>query len=135
ATLAEAAGIALTVHVPEDSAIVSAPPEWLDRLLGVLLDNAIKYSNRGGAVEVAVRAEGGRVHLVVDDSGPGIPPEERPRIFDRFHRASERAGGAGLGLAIADAVVRATQGHWEIGTSPARGASMAITWTRALVER
>jgi signal transduction histidine kinase len=131
-TLAEADGLSIEVHPPEGSTIVSAPPEWLDRLLGVLLDNACKYSNPGGSVAVAVRAEGSRVRLVVDDSGPGIPPEERARIFDRFHRATERPGGAGLGLAIADAVVRATDGHWEIGSSPAGGARMSITWPRAL---
>jgi signal transduction histidine kinase len=114
-TLAEAGDISIGVRVADDSAVVVAPPEWLDRLLGVLLDNACKYSNPGGAV---------------DDSGPGIPPEERPRIFDRFHRATEGPGGAGLGLAIADAVVRATSGHWEIGSSPAGGASMSVTWPR-----
>jgi signal transduction histidine kinase len=131
-TLAEARDLSIRVSVPEDSAVVSAPPEWLDRLLGVLLDNACKYAGPGGTVDVAVRPEGGRVRLVVDDSGPGIPAEERPRIFDRFHRATERPDGAGLGLAIADAVVRATSGHWEIGSSPAGGASMSVTWPRAL---
>jgi two-component system OmpR family sensor kinase len=130
--LAEARGLSISLRLPGDSAIVSAPPEWLDRLLGVLLDNACKYSDAGGAVDVSVTAEGGRVRLVVDDSGPGIPPKERPRIFDRFHRATERPDGAGLGLAIADAVVRATNGHWQIGSSPADGASMSVTWPRAL---
>jgi len=72
------------------------------------------------------------VRLAVDDSGPGIAPEERPRIFDRFHRATEQPGGAGLGLAIADAVVRATNGRWDIGTSAAGGASMAVSWSRGL---
>ena len=131
-TLAEAEGLSISLGLSEDSAVVTAPPEWLDRLLGVLLDNACKYSNPGGSVEVAVRVEGGRVRVVVDDSGPGIPPGELPRIFDRFHRASERPGGAGLGLAIADSVVRATSGHWEIGSSPAGGASMSVTWPRTL---
>ncbi len=70
------------------------------------------------------------MRLTVDDSGPGIPPEERPRIFDRFHRATEGPSGAGLGLAIADAVVRATNGRWEIGSSPAGGASISVTWPR-----
>ena len=131
-TLAEARDVSIGVRVAEGSAVVVAPPEWLDRLLGVLLDNACKYSNAGGAVDVAVGAEGGRVRLTVDDSGPGIPSEERPRIFDRFHRATEGPGGAGLGLAIADAVVRATSGHWEIGSSPAGGASMSVTWPRKM---
>ena len=115
------------------SVVITTPPEWLDRLLGVLLDNACKYSAVGGSVQVVVANEGGRVRLTVDDSGPGIPPEERSRIFDRFHRAVDgTAGGAGLGLAIADAIVRATQGRWEVGTSEQAGARMSVTWSRTL---
>jgi signal transduction histidine kinase len=131
-TMAEARELSLGVRVADEPAVVTAPPEWLDRLLGVLLDNACKYADTGGRVDVAVRAEGGRVRLVVDDTGPGIPPQERSRIFDRFHRATERPGGAGLGLAIADAVVGATGGRWEIGTSPQGGASMSVSWPRTL---
>jgi hypothetical protein len=72
---------------------VTVPPEWLDRLLGVLLDNACKYSPKGGAISVSVGGEGRRVRLTVDDSGPGIPPEQRSRVFDRFHRATDTPGG------------------------------------------
>ncbi|MBO0686501.1 MAG: HAMP domain-containing histidine kinase [Candidatus Dormibacteraeota bacterium] len=131
-TMAEARSLALSLNLGDQAAVVVAPPEWLDRLLGVLLDNACKYSGAGGSVDVAVRAEGGRVRLVVDDSGPGIPAEERSTIFDRFHRASEQARGAGLGLAIANAVVGATGGRWDVGCSPAGGASMAVSWPRGL---
>jgi signal transduction histidine kinase len=129
-TRAEAQGLSLSIRVPEGGAVVSAPPEWLDRLLGVLLDNACKYSPERGSIDVVVSVEGSRARLTVDDSGPGIPPEERPHIFDRFHRATEGPGGAGLGLAIADAVVRATNGRWEIGSSALGGASVSVTWPR-----
>jgi signal transduction histidine kinase len=132
ATVAEARRLQLRVRTGTGSLVVVAPPEWLDRLLGVLLDNACKYSPEEGSVEVSVRAEGGRVRLAVEDSGPGIAPEERTRIFDRFHRATDQPGGAGLGLAIADAVVRATGGRWEVGASAAGGASMAVSWSRGL---
>jgi hypothetical protein len=121
----------LEVAAGSGSLVVTAPPEWLDRLLGVLLDNACKYSPDGGAIRVSVSTEGGRVQLMVDDAGPGIPADERSRIFDRFHRASEAKGGAGLGLAIADAIVRATNGRWRIDASPAGGASMSVSWPRA----
>ena len=131
-SLAEARGLSLSLDSGPEPAVVTAPPEWLDRLLGVLLDNACKYSGPGGTVEVVVRTEGNRVRLKVDDSGPGIPPEERKRIFDRFHRATQQSGGAGLGLAIADAVVRATNGRWNVGGSAAGGASMSVTWPRTL---
>lgn len=115
-----------------EDAIVTASPEWLDRLIGVLLDNACKYSPEGGSVSVRVTAEGRRVRLTVDDSGPGIPAEERSRVFDRFHRATDVPGGAGLGLAIADAIVHVTGGRWQIGTSPAGGASVSVSWPRSM---
>jgi signal transduction histidine kinase len=115
-----------------DSAIVTAPPEWLDRLVGVLLDNACKYSPDGGSVRVSVASEGRRVRLTVDDSGPGIPPEQRRRVFDRFHRATEAPGGAGLGLAIAGAIARSTGGRWTIGESPLGGARLSVSWPRTL---
>ena len=124
----------LTIHLsaPADGAVIAAPPEWLDRLLGVLLDNACKYAPDGGRVDVTVVVDGSRVALTVDDSGPGIPEDQRTRIFDRFHRATDAQGGAGLGLAIADAIVRATGGRWKVASAPAGGARMAISWGRAL---
>ena len=129
--VAEARHLRLTVQAASGTNVVTAPPEWLDRLLGVLLDNACKYSPEGGSVTVSVAGDGGRIRVTVDDSGPGIPEDERPRVFDRFHRASNQAGGAGLGLAIADAIVRATGGRWRVGSSPLGGASMSVSWPRA----
>jgi signal transduction histidine kinase len=69
--------------------------------LGNLVDNAIRHSPRGGKVDVHVRADGAVVVAEVLDAGPGIPPAERERVFDRFHRGDAAAGsGSGLGLAI-----------------------------------
>ena len=133
--VAEARHLSLGVRLRGGSHVVTAPPEWLDRLIGVLLDNACKYTTERGSVVVTVAEEGSRVRLTVDDSGPGIPVEERPRIFDRFHRATDATGGAGLGLAIADAVVRRTGGRWDLGTSAAGGASMTVSWPRGLAGR
>jgi len=134
AAVAEARGQVLAVHAGSGhaDAIVTAPPEWLDRLVGVLLDNACKYSPDGGAISISVAGDGKRVRLTVDDSGPGIPPDQRARVFDRFHRATDAPGGAGLGLAIADAIARATGGRWHIGTSAAGGASISVSWTRSI---
>lgn len=129
ATVAELRRQRLTVDAAGDVA-VEAPAEWLDRLLGVLLDNACRYTPAGGSIQLRIDTAAGRARVRVDDSGPGIPEEERQRVFDRFHRASERPGGAGLGLAIADAVVRATGGRWEVGRSPLGGAAMGVTWPR-----
>ena len=107
---------------------ISVPEGWLDRLLGVLLDNACRYTPESGSIEVHVRVAAGRVQLRVDDSGPGVPPHERMAVFERFHRATAEGGGSGLGLAIGNAIVEATRGRWELGTSAAGGASFAVWW-------
>jgi signal transduction histidine kinase len=109
-------------------ALVKAPPEWIDRLLGVLIDNACRYSPPGGTVTVQTAVTGPRVRVAVEDDGPGIPEPERERLFDRFHRATSEPGGAGLGLAIADAVVRSTGGVWHITNRPDGGARMQVSW-------
>lgn len=125
-------GMRLATHVTGSlSPIITAPPEWVARLLSVLLDNAVRHSPRGASVTVTVRGETARVQLIVEDSGPGIPAAQRANIFDRFHRASDAPGGAGLGLAIADAIVRSTGGHWEIGDAPEGGARMSVSWPRS----
>jgi signal transduction histidine kinase len=114
---------------------VRATPELVDRLAGVLIDNACKFAGDGGSVAVSVRGTGHRVELCVDDSGPGIPPEQRDAVFDRFHRASHSVAGTGLGLAIADTVVRSTQGEWRIGAAELGGARMEVAWRAASAGR
>ena len=123
-------GISVTVS-PSPAAWISAPPEWIDRLTGVLVDNACRYAGPGGSVRLSVATRGSRVSLTVEDSGPGIPAADRARLFDRFHRATEQGGGAGLGLAIADSIVRSTGGHWRIGESGLGGALFEVSWRRS----
>jgi signal transduction histidine kinase len=114
-----------------EPAWISAPAEWIDRLAGVLADNACRHAGAGGIVSVGVSSRGNRVCLTVEDSGPGIAPELRSRLFDRFHRSTELGGSAGLGLAIADSIVRSTGGQWQIGPSGLGGASFEVSWRRA----
>jgi two-component system, OmpR family, sensor histidine kinase CiaH len=123
-----AVGPAVTAEVGAGPALISAPPDWIDRLAGVLMDNACRYAGPDGQVRIGVRAQGNRVSLTVEDSGPGIPAEDRPRLFDRFHRATEHGPGAGLGLAIGDSIVRSTGGRWQVGDSPLGGALMTVSW-------
>jgi signal transduction histidine kinase len=125
-------GPALTVDAPPTPALISAPPEWVDRLAGVLVDNACRYAGRGGQVRIRVLTQGSRVSLVVEDSGPGIPAADRSRLFDRFYRTAEHASGAGLGLAIGDSIVRSTGGRWQVGDSDLGGALMAVSWHHAV---
>jgi signal transduction histidine kinase len=121
-------GPAVTTDLAVSSALIDAPPEWIDRLTGVLLDNACRYAGADGKVRISVSAAGSRVTLVVEDSGPGIAEEQRSRLFDRFSRATEQKSGTGLGLAIGDSVVQSTAGRWEVGVSPLGGARLAVTW-------
>lgn len=111
-----------------DPVTISGPEAWVERLLGVLVDNANRYAPAGGRIRVSVESADGGAMLRVEDSGPGIPDEERDRIFDRFHRASNEPGGSGLGLAIADAIVSATHGRWQLDRSELGGASFAVRW-------
>jgi two-component system OmpR family sensor kinase len=94
------------------SAFVNGDEEALRILVGNLVDNAIRYTPEGGKVDVTLNYEGGSVILKVEDTGPGIPIEERERIFERFHRISgNEVQGSGLGLAIVKQVV---QGHGAV---------------------
>lgn len=129
--VAQAKGLDISVRSEGAGAmLIKAPPGWLDRLCGVLLDNACRYAGTGGSVRVVVAATGNTVSLAVEDSGPGIPREQRPFLFDRFHRGTDEGDGAGLGLAIADAVVRSTEGRWRVADAPGGGAHMEVTWRR-----
>ncbi len=130
--VAEARGLTLSVASAPGDHVVAIPPEWLDRLLGVLVDNACKFAPDGSTVRIAVGGDAARVTLAVEDAGPGIPVAQRDRIFDRFHRATDGGSGAGLGLAIADGIVRATHGRWRVAESDLGGASMGVSWPRAL---
>ncbi len=135
-TVARSRGISLTVGgaAKDDGdgdgagVWIESPPGWIDRLVGTLVDNACRYVDDGGTVTVTVTGPPGRATLTVEDDGPGIPVEERALLFDRFHRASDHPAGAGLGLAIADAVVRTTGGRWRIAESPLGGALMEVSW-------
>jgi two-component system sensor histidine kinase CiaH len=123
-----AVGPAITADVGSAPVLISAPPEWIDRLMGVLMDNACRFAGPDGQVRIGVRAEGGRLALTVEDSGPGIPEEQRARLFGRFQRAEANGDGAGLGLAIGDAIVRSTGGRWRVAGSPLGGALFEVCW-------
>jgi two-component system OmpR family sensor kinase len=104
AALAQAREIDLGLHHADDVS-VDGQADALLIMLRNLIDNAIKYTPAGGRVDLEVRALSGGALIEVHDSGPGIPPEERERVFDRFYRiAGSAAGGSGLGMAIIKAI-------------------------------
>lgn len=109
-TVADLAGVAAAKGVDlgvqqADPATVDGQPDALQILLRNLVDNAVKYTPGGGTVDISVQHDGQKFVVQVEDSGPGIPPEERERVFDRFYRvAGSDAAGSGLGLAIIKAI-------------------------------
>lgn len=104
-----------------------ADPVLLRQALTNLVDNAIKYSPHGARVQVAVWASDERCGLDILDEGPGIAPERRARVFDRFYRGATSGDGAGLGLGIARWAVDAMGGQLTLETPDTRGSLFRIT--------
>jgi two-component system, OmpR family, sensor histidine kinase MtrB len=120
----------VVLALPDRRVLVHADAERLQRVLENLVNNAIKYSPDGGAVEVSVACEGDQAVLRVRDYGVGISPEALPRIFERSYRAPEAAAyapGLGLGLSIAAHVVARHGG--TIGAAAADGSGTTF-WVR-----
>jgi signal transduction histidine kinase len=115
---------------------VDADPDRLAQALRNLLDNAIAHTaETDGCVALRVEAlPGARVRFAVTDDGPGVPPDERMRIFERFHRTDDardrRAGGAGLGLAIVQAIAEAHDGEVRAVAPEEVGARFELEITR-----
>ena len=91
-------------------------PDAVARVVRILLDNALRYGPRGAPVRIEAYSRAGRAVITVADQGAGIPPEERDRIFERFHRgtAAGSAGGFGLGLAIGRELARRMGGELDV---------------------
>ncbi|MBP7565055.1 MAG: HAMP domain-containing protein [Burkholderiaceae bacterium] len=107
--------------------IVQGVPRLLRRVIRNLLENARRYST--GEVTVTIRQQGARVALAVADHGPGVPPEQRERIFEPFYRlpgASERDGGVGLGLALVKSIVLRHGGHVRCEANEGGGARFVV---------
>ena len=112
-----ASNIDLGVEVQPVS--ISADPSLLDDLLSNLVDNALKYTPAGGTVTVSAGERGGKAFIAVEDTGPGIPEEERERVRQRFYRLPNSPGhGSGLGLAIVDEIAQLYEASLSIGPGP-----------------
>jgi len=119
--LARARGVELEL-VCDDAVPVLGERESLVSMIDNLIDNAIKYSPCGATVTVHVAREGARALLTVADTGPGIPPALRERVFDRFFRNPDQTqSGSGLGLAIVKSVVDRHGGDAVLGEAPGGG--------------
>lgn len=124
-TRAHERGITLAVDYPDGLPLVPLDAALIERAVGNLLDNALRVTPDGGRIRLAATPEAEAVRMSVEDTGPGVPPEERERVFDRFwqgsaHRATR--GSAGLGLAIVKRVAELHRGTVGLESEPGRGA-------------
>lgn len=115
---------------PVEPMVVDGDPDRLRQLLLILLDNAIRYTPAPGRVTVVLRRAGHGAQIEVRDEGVGIPPEELPRVFERFYRAdparSRDPGGSGLGLAIAQGIITRHGGSVTLESRPGEGTVAAV---------
>ncbi|MGD2144137.1 MAG: ATP-binding protein [Anaerolineae bacterium] len=124
-------GIALALEAPPGLARVSADRDRLTQVMGNLLSNALQYVPRGGHITVAAETAEREVLVAVKDDGPGVPPEDLPRLLERFWRADparrRATGGSGLGLSIARYIVEAHGGRMRASETP--GGGLTVTFT------
>ena len=120
----------LGVDVPPDAVTVQADAGQIERALLNLLNNAVKFTPEGGAVTVAVHRRGPEAEITVADTGIGVPPEDRPKLFSRFYRASNAVDqaipGTGLGLTIVQTIVEQHQGRLEMESALGQGTRFTI---------
>jgi two-component system NtrC family sensor kinase len=141
ALLDEAVGLSMPVEararidvhreVAPDAARVRSDPGLLRHVLGNLIANAVDAMPGGGTLTVRASREGQDVLVAVDDTGVGIPPEERRRIFEPFYTTKPRGKGTGLGLSISREIAGALRGRIEVESSPGRGSRFTLTFPDA----
>jgi len=113
-----------------ESIVAKVDPSLLEQAIMNLLDNAIKYSDEGGTIKIAVTQGAASVVIAVSDQGCGISKEHLPRLFERFYRVDKarswQLGGTGLGLAIVKHIVQAHGGHILVESTPGKGSVFSI---------
>lgn len=129
ASAVEAKGLQVDVDVPVPPPRVHAVAEDLERLVGNLVDNAVKYTPEGGRVRCVVRREGARVRLEVRDTGVGIPPDAISHLFQEFYRAGnvrQTHEGTGLGLALVQRIVDRCKGEIRVESELGTGSTFTV---------
>ncbi|MFC4273761.1 sensor histidine kinase efflux regulator BaeS [Achromobacter aloeverae] len=125
-----ARGLSIEVTVAEPGATIEGDRQRLMQLMNNLLENALRYTDPGGRVQVDVRTEGQQLVVECQDSAPGVPAQHLPRLFDRLYRVdasrSRESGGAGLGLAICQRIVESHRGTIKAMPSPLGGLAVRI---------
>jgi two-component system phosphate regulon sensor histidine kinase PhoR len=126
---AERQGIELSLDLPPDLPRVTGDADRLERAAVNLIQNAIKFTPGGGSIRISAAALDGAVEVAVRDTGAGIPPEDLPRVFERFYKADRSRGGrgSGLGLAVVKHTVEAHGGRVVAESELGRGSTFRFT--------
>ena len=128
-TLAQSHQVSLRYNII-DEVMLQADAPLLARAVSNLIENGIRYNHPGGSVTVTVHREANDVAVSVEDTGVGIPPEEKSHIFERFYRVdrsrARNQGGAGLGLSITAHIAQLHGGHIEVESTPGIGSTFTI---------
>lgn len=127
---ADEAGVHVSVDLAQEPCWVSGDQDALNQVTSNLLDNAIKYTARGGQVWVRLRQDEDHVYLEVEDTGPGIEPNDQQRVFERFYRVdkarSRELGGTGLGLSIVKHICLAHKADVKLESQPGKGSRFEV---------
>lgn len=130
---AENHGIDISIH--GTNAYLEGNREMLEEVVYNLCDNAIRYNNEGGKVDVTVKPVKGKIYLCVEDNGIGISKEHQERIFERFYRVdksrSKSTGGTGLGLAIVKHIIQQHGAHMELTSEKGKGTKIEIEFSKS----
>jgi signal transduction histidine kinase len=133
--LAQARQVEISAEAPEKPVYVDANDPQLRRLLLLLVDNAVKYTPAGGRITVSVGMELSGATVTVRDTGIGIPDSALPHVFERFYRVDEsrnrEAGGAGLGLSIAQWIAERHHARLEAESTVGHGSAFRVRFPRS----
>ena len=123
---AAAKGIPIVLEATDADAVFD--PKWTEEAIYNLLDNAVKYTSAGGAVRVPLTAYQMFSAIHVSDTGPGIPEEEQPRVFQRFYRGAEHAEeeGVGIGLDLVRQIAEGQGGYVKVSSQPGTGSTFSL---------
>ena len=124
------AGLELQTDIPEHLPTIEANAEQMNMMIRNLIDNAIKYTRRGGTIYLAAKTARDEIEIQVTDTGIGIPADALPQIFERFYRVdtshSRTQGGAGLGLALVRSIVQAHGGRVDVSSRVNQGSTFQV---------
>lgn len=120
-------GKRLTFYEPEEAIPVKADRDKLKQVIIIIIDNAMKYSESGGEIYVYTSVSDGRITIGVRDHGCGIPADQLPKIKERFYKVNNEKGGFGIGLAVADEIIRKHGGELDIDSVEGDGTNVTVT--------